>query len=98
MARTKKSQTEHNKKVQQLAENFEEKGYKVKADLPGYKKPPTIGGYRPDVFAEKGKSKTVVEVETPGSVDTARDRGQQQAFKKWASQSKTKHFKKVISK
>ena len=97
MARTKKVQTVHDKKVKQLAENFEKKGYDVKADIPNYKQPSTIGGYRPDVIAVKGNSKTVIEVETPDSVNTARDRGQQQAFKKWASSSKSKHFKKVVT-
>jgi hypothetical protein len=87
MPRTKKSKTKHNSTVRKLAKEYEDKGYEVKADLGGFKKPDTIGGLRPDLRVKKGKQETLIEVETPDSVDSARDQNQQQAFKKWRRKS-----------
>lgn len=98
MARSKRNQSAHNTTVKKLAKQYEGKGYKVKADIQDWKKPNTIRGVRPDIIAEKGGHKTVVEVETQDSVDSKRDLQQQKAFKSWSSDSDRKHYKRVITK
>ncbi|MCH8874169.1 hypothetical protein IH824_15600 [candidate division KSB1 bacterium] len=55
--RAKRSQAKHDIEVKRIAKELEKNGYKVKADSRGYSKPETIGGYRPDVVAQKGKEK-----------------------------------------
>ena len=97
MARSKRSQSKHNTTVNKLANQYKKKGYKVKADIEGWGKPDTIKGVRPDIIAEKGGHKTVVEVETKDSVDSKRDQQQQQAFKNWSKTSDTKHYKRVVT-
>lgn len=97
MARSKRSQSTHNTTVKKLAKQYEQKGYKVKADIEGWEKPDTIRGVRPDVIAEKSGHKTVVEVETKDSVDSKRDLQQQKAFKNWSTDSDRKHYKRVVT-
>ena len=94
--RTKKTQSKHAAAVRAIAKEFENKGYEVEADVTGYSKPGTIGGYRPDVIAKKGKQEKIVEVETTDSVDSARDLKQQQAFRAAAKRSKNRSFKRVV--
>lgn len=97
MSRTKRSQSKHDAKVKQIAKKLENQGYKVKADISGYSQPNTIGGYRPDVVAKKGKQRKIVEVETLDSVDSARDVKQQQAFKNASKRSENTTFKREIA-
>ena len=97
MARSKTSQSKHNTTVKKLAKQYQQKGYKVKADIEGWGKPDTIKGYRPDIIAEKGSHKTVVEVETKDSVDSKRDQQQQKSFKDWSREGERKHYKRVVT-
>ncbi len=97
MPRSKLSQSKHNVEVKRVATQFEEKGYDVKADIGGYSKPGTFGGYRPDVVAKKGREREIVEVETPDSVDSARDVSQQKAFKQVAKRSKNTTFRRTVT-
>ena len=97
MARNKKSQSKHDAEVQRLARAFERKGYSVKADVPGFPQPTTIGGYRPDVVATAGRDRKIVEVETRDSVDNARDQKQQQAFRQAAKRSKSTTFRRTVT-
>ena len=94
--RTKKSQSKHDAKVEEIAKEFKAKGYDVEADIPGYPKPGTVGGVRPDVVARKGTERKIVEVETPESKDSARDRKQQREFRAAAKRSKNTTFRRVI--
>ncbi len=97
MPRSKKSQSKHNAEVQRIANQFKKQGFEVKADISGFSKPNTISGYRPDVVAMKGKQRKIIEVETPDSVDSARDRKQQQAFRRAANLSKNTTFRRKIT-
>ena len=97
MARSKRSQSKHDTAVKKLAEQYQQKGYKVKADIKDWGKPDIIRGVRPDIIAEKGGHKTVVEVETKDSVDSKRDQQQQKAFKNWSNDSDKKHYKRVVT-
>lgn len=97
MARSRRSQAEHDREVRAQARRLEEKGYEVEADVRGFPKPGTFGGFRPDIVARKGQERKIVEVETPDSVDSARDIGQQRAFRGVASRSKNTTFRRIVA-
>ena len=96
--RSKKSQSAHDKEVLRQAQALEKKGFDVKADVAGYKKPPTFGGLRPDVVAKKGRERKIIEVETTESKSSARDLKQQQAFRRAAKRSKSTTFRRIVVK
>lgn len=97
MARSKRNQSKHDKKVQSLAENLERQGFEVEADLKGYKQPGTIGGMRPDIVASRPGERRIYEVETNDSVNTSRDQKQQAEFKKAADASKKTTFRRFMA-
>jgi len=97
MARSKRSQATHDKKVRQEASKLKRQGFDVSADVQGFPKPETIGGYRPDIIATKGKQRRIIEVETVESKNTARDKGQQSAFRHVANRSENTTFRRVIA-
>ncbi len=94
--RTKGSQSRHVAEVQRIARKFDREGYKVQADISGVPQPKTIGGYRPDVIATKGRERKIVEVETTESVNSARDRAQQKAFREAAKRSVNTTFRRTV--
>ena len=98
MARSGASQSRHDREVRTVAKSHERLGYDVKADVRGYPRPSTIAGYRPDVIATKGATRKIVEVETPDSVDSARDKAQQSAFQRAARRSRGTTFQRRIAK
>jgi len=95
--RDKDSQSKHDKKVQSLAKNLEKQGFSVQADIPGYDKPTSFAGMRPDVIGRKGKERKIYEVETSDSVDTARDQKQQEKFKQVADRNPKTTFKRFTT-
>ena len=97
MARSNKTKSKHDAKVSAEALHYDSKGYDVWADVSGCPQPEVINGYRPDVIAKKDGHTSVVEVETPDSVDSTRDLAQQKAFKEWADKSKYRHFRRVVT-
>jgi len=97
MARSGRSQSRHDAEVRRIAERLEDQGYEAQADIRGYSKPDTIGGYRPDVIGQKGHERKIYEVETPDSVDSARDQEQQRAFRRAADRSKHTTFKRTTT-
>ena len=97
MARSKRSGSKHNSQVRKEVKKLEDKGYKVKADIPGYQQPNTIGGYRPDYVGTKGKKRIIGEVETHDSVGSARDQKQQKSFQQAAKRSDNTSFKRTVS-
>ena len=98
MARSKTSQTKHDAEVRRIAKDLQKKGYNVTADVSGFRKPYTVRGYRPDVVAKKGRERKIIEVETPDSVGSARERGQQQAFRQTAKSSDKTTFELRVTK
>lgn len=92
--RTKTGQAKHDNAVLRSATWYENKGYSVKADLPGWEKPKTIGGYRPDLIAKKGRTEIIKEVETKASNE--HDSEQHEAFKQYVASKATRSFKKKI--
>ena len=96
--RGKGSQSEHDAEVRRIAREMKDKGYDVQADIPGYRRPKTIGGLRPDVVARKGPERKIVEVETSESRSTRRDLKQERAFRQAANRSKNTTFRRVVVK
>ena len=45
---------------------------------------------------EKGHE-TLIEIETPESVESARDEKQKKAFKQWSERSQQRHFRRIIT-
>lgn len=97
MPRITKSQSKHDSLVRRAARKLQVQGFKVKADVSGFPKPETIGGYRPDVVGTKRTQTKIIEVETPDSKDSARDKGQQQAFRSAALRSKNTTFTRKVT-
>ncbi len=97
MTRSKRGQSKHNSQVRKDVEKLVDQGFKVKADIPGYQQPGTIGGYRPDYVAKKGPKRIIGELETADSVDSARDQKQQKAFQQAAKRSKNTSFRRKVT-
>lgn len=91
-------QTKHDKEVKKIAGKYKSEGFKVKADLSGYKQPRPIGKYGriPDVEAERGSKREIVEVETPETLRSHKE--QQTTFKKHAAQKKNTKFTIKVTK
>ena len=92
--RTKTGQRKHDNAVLRSAGWYKGQGYKVKADLPGWKKPKKIGGFIPDLIAKKGEKEIVKEIETKDTNE--KDKKQQEAFKEYTSRKRSREFKKKI--
>ena len=90
-------QSAHDKKVESLAKNLKEQGFSVQADIPGYDKPTTFGGVRPDVIGRKGKERRIYEVETSDSADSANALKQQEKFKEVAERNPKTTFKRFMA-
>jgi len=95
--RPKASQSKHDNKVLAEAKKLKQEQYNVYADIAGYKKPPSRGGYIPDVLAKKGQNEIIIEVETVDSANSERDLAQQGAFQRAARKPGVK-FKRIIVK
>lgn len=96
--RKRKEQTAHDRKVERLAREYKRKGWNVKADIPGYKKPLPIGKYRhiPDLEVTKRGKTRIIEVETPSTLNS--DKKQRESFKKSAAHRKQTKFEMVVVK
>lgn len=97
MSRLTGSQSKHDVRVTIEARGYDSSGYDVWADVSGWPQPEIINGYRPDIIAKKGMYTSIVEVETPDSVDSTRDLAQRRAFREWADRSEYRHFRRVVT-
>ena len=89
--RPQHDQSCHDSSVRPRAAQYETLGYKVMADLPEWEtKPPKLchdGDCAiPDIYAEKGKSILVIEVETPKSM--SQDKKQHKILRVWGEARK----------
>ena len=98
MPRKKSNQSKHDSEVKKVALEFKKKGFDVDADIPGFKRPKPIKHYIPDVVAKKGHQKKIVEVETPDSKGTPRDKAQQRTFRSEANKKANTTFRRKIAK
>ena len=83
----------HDRAVRRIADRLSNSGYYVSADVPGYPRPGTISGRRPDIVATKDGAVKIIEVETEDSHD--RDRGQRRAFRDYADRHENTSFHTV---
>jgi hypothetical protein len=92
------SQTKHDRKVASIAKNYERKGWKVRADLPGYQKPKPIGKSKriPDVIATRPGTRHIVEVETKDTLES--HKRQQSTFRRSASQRNRTKYREEVAK
>jgi len=97
MARSKRSQSSHDSVVRNEANNLKKQGFSVKADIPGFPRPHTIRGYRPDIDASKREQRKILEVETQDSKDGDRDKAQRKAFRDEANKKEDTTFRRIIA-
>jgi hypothetical protein len=67
------------------------------ADLPNQERPDTVRGVRPDLSVKKKGHETLIEIETPESVESAKDEKQKKIFKQWSERNQHRHFRRIIS-
>jgi len=67
------------------------------ADLPNQERPDTVKGVRPDLSVKKKGHETLIEIETPESVESARDEKQKEIFEQWSERSRQRHFRRIIT-
>lgn len=98
MSRQNKNQSAHDRRVRDLANEFKGKGWKVQADLPNFDQPDPIGndGRIPDILATRGNRTKIIEVETPGTVDSHQE--QHSTFRRSAAQRENGEFELVVTK
>lgn len=94
LKRTKTGQKKHDNAVLRSAKWYKSQGFKVKADLPEWKKPKNIGGFIPDLTVKKGKKEIIKEIETKDTNE--KDKKQHEAFKAYANRKKGREFRKKI--
>ena len=94
--RPKESQSQHDAAVKREARALADKGWNVKADVPGYETPDPIGkkGFVPDIVAAKRGHTKIVEVETPDSLQA--DAEQRATFARSAGQKPRTTFETVV--
>jgi Holliday junction resolvase len=90
--RSSQGQRKHDTKVKQLANSLKRKGWKVKADIEGFDQPDSIGNKNriPDITAQKGGAKKIIEVETSDTIN--KDRKQHETFRRSAGQQNRTTF------
>ena len=91
--RSRREQTRHDQKVEQLARQLKRQGWDVDADIAGYEQPDPIGrgGRIPDIRATKAGAERIIEVETAETLET--DKKQQETFRRSASQKPRTTFR-----
>lgn len=95
--RSASRQSVHDSKVKSIARRHDRRGWNVRADVPGYATPDSIGNRRPripDVVARKRGATRIFEVETEETV--AADRKQHETFRRSASQRTRTSFELVV--
>lgn len=95
--RSKKAQSEHNRKVRRIANRLKHAGWVVKADIEGFEQPTPIGRHKkiPDIEARKKGATRLLEVETENTV--VKDKAQQSTFRRSAAQRDRTTFEVVIA-
>lgn len=98
-ARDKEEQSLHDRRVQDVANKLEQKGWEVKADLniEKFTDPPTIHGRRPDILAKKRGNQRLYEFETESSKNTERAKKQIERFRAWEGRNpKNREFEREV--
>ena len=97
MSRQHRNQSAHDRRVRNLANKLKNEGWRVQADLPNFDQPDPIGKDRriPDILAKRGGQTKIIEVETPGTVDS--HQGQHSTFRRSAAHRENGEFELVVT-
>jgi len=95
MRRSKTGQTAHDAKVIATANRYRRDGWRVSADVDGFKQPKTVYNKRPDIIARRGNQERIIEVENTRSMQT--DRSQRAAFQRYANNNPNKSFRTLVA-
>ena len=98
MSRRSGNQSTHDNRVRRLANQLQDEGWVVQADLPNFDQPDPIGKDQriPDIFATLGNQTKLIEVETPGTVDAHQD--QHSTFRRSVAQRENAEFELIVTK
>jgi Holliday junction resolvase len=90
--RSSYGQRKHDAEVRHIANSLQHKGWNVKADIPGFEQPKPIGlkGKIPDIVAQKGGAKKIIEIETPETI--SKDKKQHETFRRSVAQQERTSF------
>ncbi len=96
--RTKENQGKHDLAVGNWARQVIVAGWsRVWSDLPGNIKPPVVGGFIPDIYANHNGQEYIIEIETQDSVSATHALAQKAVFQRWANNSTIRRFEiKVV--
>lgn len=93
----------HDEEVLRQALMYSNEGYIVEADIDGWTRPILINGYRPDVIAWQGDSRTeriitriIIEIETSRSVESNHTKHQREAFERAVIEDSVNRFIFVV--
>lgn len=86
-----RKQSPHDEKVRRIAAAYWGMGYNVRAAVPGFERPKPIRGRIPDVFAKRGKTTKIIEVETYQSFRGHKD--QRDILRDYANSRSRTHFR-----
>lgn len=89
---TETTRQKHDRKVLEVARRHVREGADVYADLPGWRKPPTMNHHIADVVAVRGTTIDVIEVEHPHTLDTSHTRRQLHALDKYCAKRRRCFF------
>ncbi len=97
--RRKQGQSKHDRSVDRRAKSLQGRGWKVRADVRGFKRPKTVrvgrDVARPDIVAKKGGWTRIIEVETPGSMKT--DEDQRRVLRRYARRKKNTEYRTGVA-
>jgi hypothetical protein len=87
----------YDRKVREIAEELQNEGWTVKANLPGYAPPRPIGKYKivADIEATKGDANKLIEVATPSTLRL--NKKLRDSLKKSAAQRKNTTFRTIMA-
>jgi hypothetical protein len=89
-------QERHDRMVAILAKQYEAKGYRVSAEIPGYPAPEPVEGSVPDIVAQRNGVTVVIEVETRDTLFGAEYEAEHKAFRKWKEHDPKAHEYKMV--
>ena len=98
MSRRSENQSAHDNRVRGLANQLQDNGWAVMADLPKFNQPDPIGkdGRMPYILAVQGNQTKTIEVETPSTVNAHQD--QHSTFRRSAARGENWEFELIVTK
>lgn len=82
--------------IQQSAEWHAQRGAEVRADIPGWPRPPVLDGRIPDVHADYGDRVVIEEYENEQSISRTHASEQDATFTRWANRSYRREYTQLV--